>query len=234
MWGVVRIGAYKETRRLLLAALVFSTWTILTVMGVLVGLMGETEAASLPLGDQIGQYTVLTIVTYPIINGLLLIYVWLSRFENPDQIRTLVMKYLGVSTVLVGLPWVYFLILTEPVLVGATNVGTTLVLAGSLAAAFLLGFGRRTLVGSRFIWVLLTPVVGGLFLFLWVRPFSAEVLGALPGLTGGFLFAGLVLQYPSMLWYAWKTPVEEWGADTSGEGGAPPETTVQFESPEEA
>jgi len=85
-----------------------------------------------------------------------------------------------------------------------------------LVGSFAVGWGRDRLLGKRVIAGLGLPLV-----ILYVGfPLSLMIQGEAEGATwlttavfmGGLpLFSGLLAQFPSMFWFARKTPVDQWG-----------------------
>lgn len=231
------MSVHRDARKVLGSTCLLSLAAILVPGAMLVDVpSGHGSAAGLPFADAVVNYAFGLTLLYPVIAGLLFLY--LSSFpepEAPSLPRRILVGFLSASVVIVTIPWMHLLFVAEPVFSTVTGVAWAGILsAGSLAAAVLVGFGRRRLFGRRFLAAggfaisgLVSALVGGAV----ITPAADLPAGAwiaLPAIFGGILFTGLVLQYPSMLWYAWSTPADEWGTDGPADDDTPA-TGVQFE-----
>lgn len=176
------------------------------------------------------------------------LYVWLLGPKAEEEFsRKLTISYLIPATVFMALPWVLGMAYAMSVLLVSWDVvqatsfqaflqgpGPTL-LGGfglGLLGAFSVGLRRDRLLGTA-AWVGLASgwlAGAGPFLAMGILRDDVLNLSGLLGFTlifgGAFLWTGLLAQYPSMLYYAWRTPADDWGRDDPGET---PSTDPEFE-----
>lgn len=155
----------------------------------------------------------------PLVLGLSLIGVY-STVLSDRILRRILILYLSLSIILLVLPWLLVLITSAgfPVVEeesgGARWLISSVAILG-LAFSFALGWRRDRFTGPR---ALVGVIAGGVF---WL---IAMVLVGVLGVhqsgdlgswvlftIGAWLWAGLLVQYPSIFWFAWKTPAEQWG-----------------------
>lgn len=231
------MSVHRDARKVLGSTSLLSLAAILVPGAMLVDVpFGHGSPSGLPFAGAVVNYAFGLTLLYPVSAGLLFLY--MSSFpepEDPSLPRRILVGFLAASVILVTLPWIHLLLVAEPVFSTVTGVTWAGVLAAaSLAAAVLVGFGRRTLFGPRFLASSVLTILGIVLVLVGgaVLPSAADYPDgawlAIPALFGGILFTGLVLQYPSMLWYAWSTPADEWEGEGSTEEGSPA-TGVQFE-----
>lgn len=231
------MSVHRDARKVLGSTSLLSLAAILVPGAMLVDVpFGHGSPSGLPFAGAVVNYAFGLTLLYPVAAGLLFLY--MSSFPEPDDPslpRRILVGFLSASVILVTIPWMYLLLVAAPAFSTVTGVAWAGVLAAaSLAAAVLVGFGRWTLFGPRFLASSVLAILGLVFVLVGgaVIPSAAGFPDgawiAVPALFGGILFTGLVLQYPSMLWYAWSTPADEWEGEGSTEEGSQA-TGVQFE-----
>lgn len=139
---------------------------------------------------------------------------WLSA----QRARKALMWFLAVCSLLVTGPWsgtMAFVWTDQSWVLG--------IAAFVLVVGFAWSWGRERLLGKRFLSVLTFVAIGGMLPFVVSEAVASGpangIWTTLGFLAGGWLWAGLAIQYPAMLRFAWRTPVKAW--DGSGDGDEP-------------
>jgi hypothetical protein len=213
----------KELRRLLLVSLVLAVWAIFLLALISLDSPGLWE----PQGMKVGVVILFVVVPG---TGLVLGALLLADFVIPDGVsastaRRVSIGYLCVGALLVLAPWTWAIL---AMLFDSSSHGAGLALSLGVSVAFLVGWGRKRLVGRRLIAGLAAPLISVLVARLvHVDPpfdapdFEGFVLTFIMFFAGGIIFSGLIAQFPAMLWYAIQTPVEDWGPSSASEAKEP-------------
>jgi len=158
--------------------------------------------------------------------GLVLGALLLADFVIPDGVsastaRRVSIGYLWVGALLVLAPWTWAIL---AMLFDISLHRAGLALSLGVSVAFLVGWGRKRLVGRRLIAGLAAPLIPTLVAWLvYVDPpvDAVDFVGFTLFLGGGLMFSGLIAQFPAMLWYAIQTPADEWGPSPTRQTEAP-------------
>jgi len=225
-------GHGETLRTLLVLSLVMGVWALFlpAMFGVSGGIpsiersgdtgTGSSEASAFGLMPPLVVNLFLA-VTF--IGGVSLLN--LSDKLSASWVRTLTLSVLILWSLGVAIPWFWglFGLALDTSIMESFWLSFLLGSAGS----FVTGLGRNRMLGGRLalgIAVSLTVFSGLPLGAVITSDQSFSWLLAFLGLAGGgAAFSGLLAQFPSMLWFAIRTPVEEWGP-SSARGEEDPST----------